>query len=100
MLEQIKKKSLNELKDLMGGFSQDAAGNNSQDNASGDEIGASVTGDSDDHSQSRSASTSKSIMATFARRPVNDGGRESVFNESVSTFITISNGSSFVPSLV
>ena len=96
MLEQIKKKSLDELEDLMGGFSRDAAGDDIQgdaSDASGDEIGAN------DHSQSRSAGTRRSIMAAFGRRPVHNGGRESVSNESISTTGTISSGSVFVPSL-
>jgi len=53
MLEQIKKKSLDELEELMGGFSRDAAGDNIQDDtsdASGDDIGAGATGDGDDYS--------------------------------------------------
>jgi hypothetical protein len=90
---------LDELEDLMGGFSRDAAGDNIQDDASGDEIGAGAAGDSDNYGQSCSAGTGKSIMAAFGRRPVDDGGRESVFSESVSTSITISSGSIFVPSL-
>lgn len=101
MLERIKKKSLDELEDLMGGFSRDAAGNNFQDDssgASGDEISAGAGG-GDDHSQSRSVSTGRSIMAAFGRRRVDDGGQESVFSESVSTSVTISSGSVFVPSL-
>jgi hypothetical protein len=102
ILEQIKKKSLDELEELMGGFSRDAAGDDIQDDASdasGDNIAAGATGDGDDHSQSRSAGTGRSIMAAFGRRPVNDEGRESVFSESVSTSITISSGSVFVPSV-
>jgi hypothetical protein len=38
-------------------------------------------------------------MAAFGQRTVNNGGQESVFSESVSTSITISSGSVFVPSL-
>ncbi len=97
MLEQIKRKSLDELEDLMGGFSRDAAGDDIQDDpsdASGSEIGASTIGDSDDRSQSRSAGTSRSIIAAH-----NNGGRENVSRESVSTPVTISSGSIFVPSL-
>ena len=87
----------------MSGFSQDAASDNIQDNAldaSGNEIGASITGDGNNYNQSRFASTSKSIIVTFGQRLVDNRGQESVFSESISTFITISNGNSFVPSLV
>jgi hypothetical protein len=38
-------------------------------------------------------------MAAFGQRTVNDGGQESVSSESISTSITISNSSVFVPSL-
>ena len=102
MLERIKKKSLDELEDLMGGFSRDAVGDDILDNAingSSDGIIANTAGGGDDHSQSRSTSSGRSIMAAFGRRTVNDGGQESVFSESVSTSITISSGSVFVPSL-
>jgi len=102
MLEQIKKKSLDELEELMGGFSRDAAGDNIQDDtsdASGDDIGAGAAGDGDDHSQSRSAGTRRSIMAAFGRRPGDNEGRESVFDETVSITVTISSGSVFVPSI-
>ena len=97
MLEQIKRKSLDELEDLIGGFSRDAAGDDLQDDpsdASGGEIGAGAVGDGDDRSQSRSAGTSRSIIAVH-----DDGGRENVSRESVSTPVTISSGSIFVPSL-
>jgi hypothetical protein len=86
----------------MGGFSRDAAGDDIQDDASdasGDDIAASTTGDGDNYSQSRSISTGRSIMAAFGRRPVDNGGQESVFSESVSMSITISSSSVFVPSL-
>ncbi|KAN0103560.1 hypothetical protein V8E51_011873 [Hyaloscypha variabilis] len=97
MLEQIKKKSLDELEDLMGGFSRDAAGDDIQDDpsdASGGEIGAGAVGDGDDRSQSRSAGTSRSIITVH-----DDGGRESVSRESASTPVTMSSGSIFVPSI-
>jgi hypothetical protein len=68
-------------------------------NGSSDGIIANAAGGGDDHSQSRSTSSGRSIMAAFGRRTVNDGGQESVFSESVSTSITISSGSVFVPSL-
>jgi hypothetical protein len=103
MLEQIKKKSLDELEDLMGGFSRDAVGDDIQDdtlNGSGDEISAGSMGNNrgggDDNGQSRSAS--RSIMAAFGRRPGDDEGRESIFDETVSTTVTVSSGSVFVPS--
>ena len=83
----------------MGRFSRDATGGNIQDDSSGlsgDEIGTGAGG-GDDHSQSRSISTGRSIMAAFGRRTVNDGGQESVFSESVSTSITISSGSVLYP---
>jgi hypothetical protein len=102
MLERIKKKSLDELEDLIGGFSRDAVGDDILDNAangSSDGIIANTTGGGDDYSQSRSTSSSRSIIATFSQRTVNDGGQESVFSESVSTSITISSSSIFVPSL-
>ena len=86
----------------MGGFSRDATGDNIQDNtsdASGDDIGASATGDSDDYSQSRSTGTRRSIIAAFGQRPGDDEGRESVFDETISITITISSGSVFVPSI-
>ena len=79
MLEQIKKKSLDELKDLIGGFSRNTTGDNIQDNTlngSSDRISAGAIGDNrgggDDYSQSRS--TSRSIMATFGQRPVDNRG--------------------------
>ncbi|KAN0108918.1 hypothetical protein V8E51_008660 [Hyaloscypha variabilis] len=97
MLEQIKKKSLDELEDLIGGFSRDAAGDDIQDDpsdASGGEIGAGAVGDGDDRSQSRSAGTSRSIITVH-----DDRGRESVSRESASTPVTMSSGSIFVPSI-
>ena len=77
ILEQIKKKSLDELEELIGGFSQDATSNNIQDNTldtSGNNISASAIGDSNNYSQSHSTSTRRSIMATFGQRPGNNEG--------------------------
>lgn len=101
MLEQIKKQSLDKLKDLISRFNWDAAGGNIQDNSSEisiDEIGTIASG-GDDHNQSRSVSISRSIIIAFSRKIVNDRGQESVFSESVSTFITISSSSVFMPFL-
>jgi hypothetical protein len=88
---------------LIGGFSRDAAGDDIQDNTlngSGDEIGAGSMGNNrsggDDNGQSRS--TGRSIMAAFGRRPSDDEGRESIFDETISTTITVSSGSVFMPS--
>jgi hypothetical protein len=53
MLEWIKKKSLDELEDLMGGFSRDAVGDDILDdttNSSSDGIIANAAGGGDDHS--------------------------------------------------
>ena len=101
MLEQIKKKSLDELEDLMSGFSRDAAGDDIQGDistVSSDETSTGATG-GDDHSQSRSAGTTlgRGIMAAFGRRIGDDGGRESKLDGRVTT-ITVSSGSVFVPS--
>ncbi|KAN0089768.1 hypothetical protein V8E51_020028 [Hyaloscypha variabilis] len=96
-LLQIKKKSLDELKDLISRFSRDVTSNNIQDDpsdASGGEIGASAVGDGDDRSQSRSTSTSRSIITIH-----DNGGQESVSRESASTPITMSSGSIFIPSI-
>lgn len=99
MLERIKTKSLDELEDLMGGFSRDAVGDDLLDDAasaSGDE----AVGGGDDHSQSRSAGSGRSIMAAFGRGPVHSDRQESVSIETVSmTRPTSSSGSVFVPSL-
>jgi hypothetical protein len=69
-------------------------------NGSGDKISAGSMGNNrggdDDNSQSRSAG--RSIMAAFGRRPGDDEGRESIFDETVSTTVTVSSGSVFVPS--
>jgi hypothetical protein len=65
------------LEELIGRFSRDTTGNNIQDNASdasSNDIAASTTGDGNNYSQSRSISTSRSIIAAFGRRPVNNGG--------------------------
>jgi hypothetical protein len=90
------------LEELIGGFSRNAASNNIQDNTSdtsGNNIAASTAGDGNNYSQSRSISTSRSIIAAFGRKPVDNRGQESIFSESVSISITISSSSVFVPSL-
>lgn len=101
MLEQTKSKSLDELEDLMGGFSREHADDNIEYDGSdtGDELGAEVRVDERDSSgrrQSRSAGTGRSIMAAFARKSNSQG---SELDESVTT-ITVSSGSVFVPSEV
>jgi hypothetical protein len=87
----------------MSRFSRDAAGDDIRDdtlNGSGDEIGVGVIGNNqgggDDYSRSRSIG--RSIIAAFGRRPGDDEGRESVFDETVSTTGTVSNSSVFTPS--
>jgi hypothetical protein len=91
MLEQIEGKSLDELEDLMGGFSRDAAGDDIQDDSGDIEIdethrGARGGGEgSDDYSQPCSARV--------------DRDRESTLDEIVTTTATASSGSIFVPSI-
>jgi hypothetical protein len=80
MMEQIKGKSLDELEDLMSGFSRDSTGDDEQDSA--------MDGQSDSDNNSAGAydrrrshdsiSTSRSIMARFARSSRNDRVRRSV----------------------
>ena len=97
MLEQTKNKSLDELEDLMGGFSREYADGS---NVGSDELGVEVGVDERDsggHRQSRSAGTSRSIMAAFARKSNDERSRESELDESVTT-MTVSSGSVFVPS--
>ena len=78
MLEQTKNQSLDELEDLMGGFSREYADDDIPDDRSdvgrddpGVEVGVSER-DSGGHRESRSARTGRSIMAAFARKS-NDG---------------------------
>jgi hypothetical protein len=105
MLEQTKNKSLDELEDLMGGFSREYADDDTQDDSSdvgSDELRAKAGVDErdvdiDSHRQSRSAGTGRSIMAAFARISNNERSRWSELDESV-TAITVSSGSVFMPS--
>ena len=102
MLEQTKNQSLDELEDLMGGFSREHADADIQDDSSdvgSDELGAEVGVDersADVYRPSRSAGTGRSIMAAFARKSNDERSRRSELDESVTT-ITVS-GSVFVPS--
>ena len=103
MLEQTKNKSLDELEDLMGGFSRECASGGTQDGGLGagsHGLGVEVRVDersADAHRPSRSASTSRSIMAAFARKSNDERHRGSGLDESVTT-MTVSSGSVFVPS--
>jgi hypothetical protein len=77
ILERIKKKSLDELEDLIGGFSRDAVGGDILDdaiNGSSNGIIANTASGGDNYSQSRSTSSSRSIIAAFGRRTVDNGG--------------------------
>ena len=101
MLEQIKNKSLDELKDLISEFSQDHASDDIQDDAidvGDDKGGARIPNSDDDNRQSYSGSTGRSIMATFARRSNDNRSRQSELDKTISTAITVSSGSVFVPS--
>ena len=109
MLEQIKKKTLDELEELMAGLSQRYTGQGGQDN---EEIQdreimiAGTTGDREDDADQlgeevvrRGAAViaGKSIMAAFGRkRSVSNNSEEDI--RKVSTPITVSNVSIYIPS--
>jgi hypothetical protein len=103
MLEQTKNQSLDELEDLMGGFSREYADDDIQDDRSdigsndpGVEVGVNER-DSGGNRQSRSARIGRSIMAAFARTSHDERSRGSQWDESV-TAMTVSSGSVFAPS--
>ena len=99
MLAQIKKKSLDELEDLMNGFSQDAAGGDDISTVSEEETEIAAVG-GDDRGQSRSTGDilSTGIGATLDRKIGDDeSSREGGLDGSVAT-ITGTSGSVFVPS--
>jgi hypothetical protein len=127
MLEQIKGKSLDELEDLMSGFSQDSPGDAGLDSA----IDCGVHSDQSPRpsimaqfaqrpqhsslernnvldasptavvvSPDRHRGTGTSIFARFARRPLAEEGRQSVSAEASSTIsVTRDSGSEYLPSL-
>ena len=104
MLEQTKNKSLDELEDLMSGFSREDANIDIQDDSS--DVGSNTLRvevkvderGTDVYRPSRStASIGRSIMAAFARRSDNERSRGSMLDESVTT-MTVSSGSVFIPS--
>jgi hypothetical protein len=103
MLEQTKNKSLDELEDLMGGFSREFADDDIQDDGLGvgsDELRADVGVDergTNSHCPSQSASSSRSIMAGFTRKSIDERSRGNELDESVTT-MTVNSGSVFVPS--
>jgi hypothetical protein len=95
MLEQTKNKSLDELEDLMGGYSREYVNDGSQDgNGREGDLRVDERG-SQRHSQS--VGTSKSIMAAFARTSNDGRSRGSDIDESI-TARTDRSGSIFVPS--
>ena len=86
MLEQIKNKSLDELEELMGGFSREHVDDDVWDDAVDagdidDEIGTEVLfGDevgnnNDDSDRPGSFTTGRSIMAAFSRKRNDNEGR-------------------------
>jgi Skp family chaperone for outer membrane proteins len=91
ILEQIERKSLDKLKDLIGGFSRDAASNDIQDDSGDIEINKTHRGargnnkDSNNYSQSYSARNNKN--------------KKSTLDKIVTTTATVSNSSIFVPSI-
>lgn len=103
MLGRIREKSLDELEDLMGGFSRECAGSGTEDgglSASSGELGGEAGVDArgtDGHRPSRSAGAGRSIMASFARKSSEGRSRGSEWDESV-TALTASSGSVFAPS--
>ena len=103
MLEQIKGKSLDELEDLIGRFSQDLASDDIQDDSAddvgGDGVGRGARNDGKESghpNQPRSANTGTSIAA-LARTSGDDINRESTFDDIVTTTVTVSSRSLFVP---
>jgi hypothetical protein len=99
MLEQIRGKSLDELEDLMGGFSRDYAGDDVQDDAIdivGDQAAAEARDDGE-HQQAR-PTRPHSIFARFARRSEENKGGESISGRASSASIRVSSGSEFIPS--
>lgn len=102
MLEQIKGKSLDELEDLMGEFSRDAAGDDLHDDSrdiGGDEAGSGARDDSEDHDDHSQPCSGRSIMAAFARTSNDNRGGDSILDETITTIITVSSGSLFAPSI-
>ena len=101
MLEQTKNQSLDELEDLMSGFSREYADDGIQDDGSdigsSDDPGPEVGVNERDSHQSRSSETSRAIMAAFARKSKDGRRRGSEWDESF-TAMTVSSGSVFVPS--
>jgi hypothetical protein len=112
MLERIREKSLDELEDLMGGFSRECAGRGGIDGdgsssvGGSDELGAEAEAGAraganargtDGHRPPRSAGAGRGIMASFARKSNSERSRGSEWDESGTT-LTASSGSVFAPS--
>jgi hypothetical protein len=94
MIEQIKGKSLDELEDLMSGFSRDSAVGPEEDSAADccsddDDNGTDTT---DGHRSDEATNTGRSIMAQFARSPSNDRVRRSVVVAASNTAVVVSPG--------
>jgi hypothetical protein len=94
MIEQIKGKSLDELEDLMSGFSRDFAGGPEQDGAANscsddDDTGTDAT---DRRRSDEAANTGTSIMAQFTRSSCHDRVRRSVVVAASNTTVAVSPG--------
>ena len=90
MMEQIRGKSLDELEDLMSGFSRDDAGDDDQDDAADvslNEVGSKVEGSDLDHGLDDPTGTSRRIMAYFARQSRNGGARRSIIIRAGNTAV-------------
>lgn len=99
ILNQIKNQSLDELEDLMSGFSQEYIGDDIHDNSinvssNEQEVAIKIDERSID---TRRSSQSRSIMAAFARKSNDEENEGSELSRSVTT-ITNTSGSVFIPS--
>jgi hypothetical protein len=94
MMEQIKGKSLDELEDLISGFSRDSAVGPEEDSAADscsddDDNGTDTT---DGHRSDEATNTARSIMAQFAPSSSNDRVRRSVVVAASNTAVVVSPG--------
>jgi hypothetical protein len=94
MMEQIKGKSLDELEDLISGFSRDSAVGPEEDSAADscsddDDNGTDTT---DGYRSDKATNTARSIMAQFARSSSNDRVRRSVVVAASNTAVVVSPG--------
>jgi len=94
MAEQIREKSLDELEDLMSGFSQDATREDSQDDAA-----TAGSNGRDPNLVDNGQDGGGSHGHSSAARTRDDREPTSTLTQTTSTVVTTSSGSDFVPSV-